>query len=418
MTPDLRDSLIPTLSDLPADLALHTFRFLSLEDLASVASVSKEWNVFSQATYLAGVVSVLSDTLDEDSTIAFTSLKGVDSRIQGAIHGKLWEVMGRPNYQNYGGIAFTNPSQLPENLRPTTEQRFAAVNNYLMTFSFYASLVQQSLSRISKDISTEPAPAQPGMPSDLTLQAFGFLSPEDLARASLVCKDWRAFASTNRLWQVFDLSKVCPSLKIIDEAVWERHVDLAALGLDASGAPAIDKRALLPFIKKLSSQVESDAGVTLLTMPKGLTLNKLIRLVAAPKLGPATQFQWIWPRIVEVLGNVAVDKTYTLAMTNSVLKDRSNKTIDAQRVLVQKNGGELPGFLPAATLAFLTYVSSPEEQPPTRLYGDEPWTSTPCSEQINGFNVAVGGFNLAGLLGYNPTNSVTGCFGAAVARKF
>ena len=173
------------------------------------------------------------------------------------------------------------------------------------------------------------------LPDDLVSHALSFLSPEDLARASGVCREWNKLSA--ELWKDFDLKKIC---KVIDQAVWEKHVDLATLGLDASGAPAIDKRIAIPFIKRLSSQVEGNAGVTLLTMPKGLTLNKLIALAAAPKQGPATQFRYIWPRIVEELGNVAVDKTYTVAITNSVLKDSRNKSIDVQRALAQGNGGE------------------------------------------------------------------------------
>ena len=42
-----------------------------------------------------------------------------------------------------------------------------------------------------------------------------------------------------------------------------------------------------------------------------------------------------------------------------MLKERSPKEMAAN----------CPEFYLAATLAFLTYVSSPEGQPPTRLYG-------------------------------------------------
>jgi hypothetical protein len=229
------------------------------------------------------------------------------------------------------------------------------------------------------------------LPDDLLTQVLSFLSPEDLARASGVCREWSNLSA--EVWKDFDLNKIC---KVIDQAVWERHVDLATLGLDASGAPAIDKRVAIPFIKRLSRQVEGDAGVTLLTMPKGLTLNKLIALAAAPKQGPARQFRHIWPRIVHEFGNIAVDKTYTVAITNSVLKGSRNKNIAVQRALAQGNGGELPGVLLASTVAFLTYVSSPEGQPPTRLYGNEPWVHTRCSEQIGEYNLVVGGFAPAG----------------------
>ena len=80
-----------------------------------------------------------------------------------------------------------------------------------------------------------------------------------------------------------------------------------------------------------------------------------------------------------------------------MLKERSLKEMEAN----------LPGVLPAATLAFLTYMSSPEGQPPTRLYGNEPWTYTRCSEQIDGYNLVVGGFAPAGPLAYHNDTSTS-----------
>ena len=260
----------------------------------------------------------------------------------------------------------------------------------------------------SPSATIEPSEA-PALPDDLVSHALSFLSPEDLARASGVCREWNKLSAD--LWQAFDLKKIC---KVIDQAVWERHVDLATLGLDASGAPAIDKRVAIPFIKRLSRQVEGNAGVTLLTMPKGLTLNKLIALAAAPKQGPATQFKYIWSKIEEVLGNIAVDKTYSVAVTNSVLKDSRKKSLDAQRALVQGNGGELPGVLLAATLAILTYMSSP-----TRLYSYEPWIYTRCAEQIDGRNLNIGGFTATGLRIYEYDHLFKDYNnGSAVAKNF
>ena len=80
---------------------------------------------------LGQVVALLSTTLDADSTKASTALSALNQKVQNNIHGKLWEVMGRPDYHHYGSIAFTDPSKLPENLRPTAQQKFTAVNNYL-----------------------------------------------------------------------------------------------------------------------------------------------------------------------------------------------------------------------------------------------------------------------------------------------
>ena len=239
--------------------------------------------------------------------------------------------------------------------------------------------------------SPEPAAPTASLPDDMMRHAFTFLSPQDLARASGLCREWRALASSKELWDAFDLSKRC---KVIDQGVWEKHVNMAALELDASGAPPIDKRQVIPFLKKVSKQVEGNAGVTLLTMPKGLTLQKLIRLAAAPKKGAATFFkaeEVDMLRIAKDIGVIDVHKTYTVAITNSVLKDTRYEDVDVHSAAVQQHGGELPNFLAVSTLIFLTSISSPEGQPPTRLYSRTPLADTRCKEKhSNGYGVCVG----------------------------
>ena len=190
------------------------------------------------------------------------------------------------------------------------------------------------------------------LPPELMTYAFSFLSPEDLARASGLCKDWRLLGSSEHLWQEFDLHKVC---RVFDQEVWETHFDVGSVGVDASGAEPMNKRTVIPFLIRLSRQVEANAGVTLLTLPKGLTLNKLITLGAAPKQGEAVEFRYIWPCIIDDHGDVAVPKTQTLAITNFFLKESRDKTLSEQRALAQRHEcHDLPSFLSMASLVFLT----------------------------------------------------------------
>ena len=189
------------------------------------------------------------------------------------------------------------------------------------------------------------------LPSELMTHAFSFLAPEDLARASGVCKDWQVMGSSEDLWREFDLRKVC---RVFDKGVWETHFDLGAVGIDASGAEPMNKRTVIPFLIRLSRQVEGNAGVTLLTMPKGLSLNKLIRLAAAPKQGEAVNFGYVFFTIIEQHGDVAVHKTHTIAITNFILKESRNKSLSEQRTLLQRHEcHELPGLLSVASLVFL-----------------------------------------------------------------
>ena len=193
-----------------------------------------------------------------------------------------------------------------------------------------------------------------------------------------------------------DLKKMFPKLEFLDEAIWETHVSLDALEMSVKDAAPIDAYTI-SILKTLfaSLQIEEDAGITLLTMPKGLTLNKLVKLASSPKQGNVAKFKYIWPDALKALGDTPVDKTYRVAITNNVLIGSRKLSVDKQRELVKKMGCEMPGMLPAATLAILTYMSS-RAASPTRLFSSD-YTFTRCAEKVGSFNLVVGGFTPAGL---------------------
>jgi len=55
-----------------------------------------------------------------------------------------------------------------------------------------------------------------------------------------------------------------------------------------------------------------------LTIPKGLTFNTLVKLAGSHKVGNAAKFRYIWNRISNEIGNIPVDKTYRIVITNNV----------------------------------------------------------------------------------------------------
>lgn len=250
------------------------------------------------------------------------------------------------------------------------------------------------------------------LPQEVLYQIFGFLPAKDLGRATGVCNNWHVLASDANLWSSLDegplkviLKKVFPSIKInvIDGAVWETCVDLKAWGLSVDDAKPLHHRTLIPELKKRlpSLQVDGDAGVTVLTLPNGLTLHILENLARSPKKGNATCFRAIWNSVSEKFGDQSVTETYHLVITNSILKTSSELSLSAQQRLVSQFGGEMPGVLPIAALAILTFISS-TESPPTRLYSldqcetygrfYERRTYTRCAEKINDRHVAAGGY--------------------------
>lgn len=228
------------------------------------------------------------------------------------------------------------------------------------------------------------------VPIELVLHIFTFLSPEELCAASGVCRNWRVLASDESLWKAFDLTRIFPSLKVIDGTLWNAHFDLKAFGLSLDKEPILDKRKEIPFIKKLFAtlKVEGDAGITRLTLPRGLTFNKLIKLAASPKQGDPAYFKDVWSYITKVLGEIPVDKTQVIYISNSILEGSRALNEEDLPIFVREAGCEMPEVLPAATLAILTYVCFQK-----RLYGAHPWTYTLCSGDL-----VVGGFDRSGLI--------------------
>jgi len=255
------------------------------------------------------------------------------------------------------------------------------------------------------------------VPKEIVGEIFKFLSPEDLARTARVCRKWNEVGSNESLWRAFDLKTLFPLLRELDEKTWQKYADLDALGLSVADATPPDNRKIIPELKRLfaSLKIEGNKGITLLTMPKGLSLNKLVQFARSPKEGNPTDFKRTWMEISETLGDITVGKTYRIAITNTVLEGSRNLSFAAQQELVNKSRCAVPKVLEVSTLAILTYISSPKSSP-VRLYGDNPWTYTRCPEQIIGYNLVVGGFAPAGLfvgIGYANRN-----YGVGALRKF
>ena len=233
------------------------------------------------------------------------------------------------------------------------------------------------------------------------------------------------------LWRGSALKDRFPLLKnIFDKEAWGRIVNLNTLdGVSFEGEEEFSLRSAVDALRDIHHlKVEGDAGYTIITMPRGMTINKLkaliARFVAEGKFpGNARQrnpgFTFFWNHISEVYGNIFVDKPYTFVISNFVQEGSRGKSYNVQRASVTAAGGcELPQVLEAMTLLFLTYVASGERQ--ERLYGDAPRTFTRCLERINNNVLAIGVFTSAGLIVYDcfAIDSFGGAGGAGGARKF
>lgn len=221
--------------------------------------------------------------------------------------------------------------------------------------------------------------------------------------------------SLRRIGETIDLKALFPKLNIIDDAVWKAHADMAAYGLDADHA--IDLHAAIRNLHEMfrTLKIEGDASITLLKMPKGLTLNKLLAIISKPLQGNPIGCRNILEASVNLFGDSPITESYTVAITDSVLKESRKLSVSAQQELVQKHGCNMPALLEMMALTLMTYVSSSEE-PPKRLFGS---SYSRVVEKIRSYNLVVGSFSPSGLnVNFSPNCSDLVLIGVAGLRKF
>jgi hypothetical protein len=138
------------------------------------------------------------------------------------------------------------------------------------------------------------------------------------------------------------------------------------------------------------------------------TLDSLERL---DKASGGTGYRYLWGQISE---NTPADKEFGWAvMTNDVLPGSRNQTYDTQKKLVANlKSYEVPTVLDAATA--ILYANQHSKK---RFFNDTPWTYTRCVENIQGYQLIVGGLTPDGLIvstGYSDCDPI----GVGGLRKF
>ena len=261
------------------------------------------------------------------------------------------------------------------------------------------------------------------LPDELMLNIFKHFTGKELAKIAPTSKKFELLVKDYDLWKASELKCRFPLLKnIFDKEAWGRIVNLNTLdGVSFEGAGPFNPVSAFKALKDIHRlKVEGDAGYTIITMPQGMTINKLksiiARLAAEGKFpGNAQQrdpgFDYFDNRISKELGDMPVNESYTFVISNSVLSECRNIPYLIQRYRVIGAGCELPQLLEAMTLIFLTYMASG-----VLLCGEAPLTYMDCLERIDDSSTAIGGSSYAGLCVYRLFGD--GCLGAGGARKF
>jgi len=240
------------------------------------------------------------------------------------------------------------------------------------------------------------------VPNELIIDIFSQNPVKEDRNMSLVCKSW---------------SQVIP--KLPDPTLKEFGLDTwKNLGFEVEGEiPSIPKDI---FQKTRSdrrrfSGEEIAPSCSAILMPKGLTLNKMKKLMEAN----GTKFdEGSWKKIFDQLGDKPIEKSYWIVMTNDVIEVSRNKSYAVQKAFVEKKSNsecQFPTVLEAVACCVVNFVSSKEY-----LFGrGDPWTFTRCQEHIDGYSLLVGGFASGGLfVDTSRSFCVHYSLGVAVRRKF
>ena len=142
-------------------------------------------------------------------------------------------------------------------------------------------------------------------PEEISLAIFSYLNSQELTRCFCVNKTWKALASDEVLWNTL-LPRIA-----FGKAQWETYFG------DIGQVPPLPKdihqilKSPCPFWP--GKKVEETHILMLIpesVNSKPLTLSTLGELVKAPKYGHATQYRYIWGKIIHKHGNQATAKSH------------------------------------------------------------------------------------------------------------
>ncbi len=128
-------------------------------------------------------------------------------------------------------------------------------------------------------------------------------------------------------------------------------LDAETLGIDIEDEPQITNRTLLKSYQKLVRGVEDGAGVTRLTMYKGLKLNYLLDRAEEAGIDVG-----VYDDIIDVLGDICVEHTYVILISNNILKGSRGKATKVQLLLLKLLQCDKPEVPELVALLVFTYI--------------------------------------------------------------
>jgi hypothetical protein len=210
------------------------------------------------------------------------------------------------------------------------------------------------------------------IPMVIGLEIFSFLYVQDWGQLAHVCKNWHHITTQDLLWNRLDLKNCFSSLAIINGSNWK------ALGLNVTDEPA-QKKIIVKTLRRLFAHPGiKQTDSTLLTIPKGLSLNKLLRCANAAKQGSPIRIRYCCVDLGKQLKAIRAEKTHRVFITNEIVR-----STDVYKQGLGCKGGRV---LAGAALLALTYVNSSRP-----LFYD---THMSCSDEFGGKKILVGNWRV------------------------
>jgi len=171
------------------------------------------------------------------------------------------------------------------------------------------------------------------LPIEMILQIFAFFQPKDLCQTALVCRHWEKLSLDDSIWKKFDLKMKFPFLEIIDQKAFEEEMDLKNLCVSFSNACLPLARVVMKVIAKMSKLELEEPGITLLTLPEGLSLQMVKDIAAKHNF----TFSYPDPKAIQT-----VAKTCRLLITNHSIKGCTGFSLEQHQEVLKEKCFEMP----------------------------------------------------------------------------
>ena len=250
------------------------------------------------------------------------------------------------------------------------------------------------------------------LPMELILEIGEFVGLQGVGRMTQVCKKWQKAMGVEPIYGKTVWDSYCSLLghpglyervTLINEAVWEECFgtqNLASRGIDFEGLVPADARRLMEAVVcvlRVPTEAAADgssSGVAVITIPRGLTWNKLRQLVEDP-IDPtkATTIEYMSTTVRQEFSELPVPRTHFCVVTESVVVGSRNQTEAEQTRIVKQLGCQKPSALSLAAVIFLSHISVRVETLYGRSVEGGPCTYSRCGERAsNNLLLVVGGF--------------------------